>query len=120
MNRTFADFADQSGGNNWFYLTGYLKYDSNFQAMNFSIIIDNGIGKYPMKKQPVNDERFRDYNGINGCQKYELDDTKTNQVEITFLDQQKRIAAGKFEMTVYNQCGDTLKITDGRFDVKFY
>jgi hypothetical protein len=122
MKPTFADFDDKSGGKNWFYLTGYLKYDNFYQVMNFSIILDNGIGKYLMKKQPVNDERFVDYHiaDPNQCAAYQLDETKSNQVEITFLDQQKRIAAGKFEMTVYNECGDTLKITDGRFDVKFY
>jgi hypothetical protein len=120
MNRTSADFADQSGGDMWFYLIGYQKYDDIFQAMRFAFILDKGIGKYSLEKNSISDEALRDYKGINGCQKYELDETTSNHLEITFLDQQKNIASGKFEMTVYNECGDTLKITDGRFDVKFY
>ncbi len=115
---TSADFDDKFGGKNWFYLTGYRDYDNIDQAISLAFILDNGLGKYSLEKNSVNDETFRDYNGINGCQKYELDETKRNQVEITFLDQQRRIASGKFEMTVYNQCGDTLKITEGRFDVR--
>ncbi len=115
-------YYDDFGDTNLFFVTAYLDYDNIYQEMGFSITLDKGIGKYPMKKRPVNDDRFVDYNIVdpNQCAAYQLDETKSNQVEITFLDQQERIAAGKFEMTVYNQCGDTLKITDGRFDVKFY
>ncbi len=119
---TFSDFADNIGGDKWFNVIGYLKYNDTLQVMRFAFILDKGIGNYTLEKNSINDQSFVDYKIINPnqCAAYQLDENKQNQVEITFLDQQKRIAAGKFEMTVYNQCGDTLKITDGRFDVKFY
>ena len=113
-------YYDKIGSTNLFFVTAYHDYDGIYQVVDFSITLDKGIGKYIMKKKSVNDQTFINYRGLNGEESYELDETKPNHVEITFLDQQKRIAAGKFEKSVYNQAGDTLKITDGRFDVKFY
>ncbi|HMI64734.1 MAG TPA: hypothetical protein VK517_01775 [Cyclobacteriaceae bacterium] len=37
---------------------------------------------------------------------------------LTVFDLQKRVLSGVFEFTTYNPaCGDTIKITDGRFDI---
>lgn len=42
------------------------------------------------------------------------------KINITKLDRTSRIVSGTFEGILYKQlCGDTIKITDGRFDMKF-
>lgn len=46
--------------------------------------------------------------------------TKTGQVELVKFDGVARIAAGRFAFTLYEPGGcDTLRVTNGRFDVKF-
>ena len=45
---------------------------------------------------------------------------KSGQVELVKFDPVKRIAAGQFAFTLYEPGGcDTLRVTNGRFDVKF-
>lgn len=45
---------------------------------------------------------------------------ETGKINISILDRANRIVAGTFEGVLFKQnCGDTLKITQGRFDMKF-
>jgi hypothetical protein len=45
---------------------------------------------------------------------------RNGMLKITALDRTRRIVAGSFEATLFNPfCGDTIKITNGRFDLKF-
>jgi hypothetical protein len=44
---------------------------------------------------------------------------RQGKVELTKLDMQTRIISGRFVCTIYQTGCDTLKITDGRFDLKF-
>ena len=44
---------------------------------------------------------------------------RQGKLEVTKLDLQARIISGRFECTIYQTGCDTLKITDGRFDLKF-
>jgi hypothetical protein len=44
---------------------------------------------------------------------------RKGKLEITKLDNQGRIISGRFNCTIYQTGCDTLKITDGRFDLKF-
>jgi flagellar basal body rod protein FlgG len=45
---------------------------------------------------------------------------KTGQVTLTKFDGPNRIASGRFAFTLYEPGGcDSLKVTNGRFDVKF-
>ncbi len=54
---------------------------------------------------------------------YNQNDTSTfsfGSVTISKLDRLNRIISGKFECKLFNPvCGDTIKITNGRFDMKF-
>ena len=44
---------------------------------------------------------------------------RKGKITITKFDQQLRILSGKFYCTMLKSGCDTLKITDGRFDIKF-
>lgn len=51
---------------------------------------------------------------------YSGDYVKTGQVELVKFDGVARIASGRFAFTLYEPGGcDTLRVTNGRFDVKF-
>lgn len=51
---------------------------------------------------------------------YRGNNTKTGQVPLTKFDPVARVAAGRFDFTLYEPGGcDTLRVTNGRFDVKF-
>ena len=61
-------------------------------------------------------------NGIywdyENCQRYYLDTLSPHILFITKLDTINNIASGTFEFTVINEdCSDTLRISEGRFDV---
>ena len=44
---------------------------------------------------------------------------RQGKLEVTKLDLQSRIISGRFDCTIYQTGCDTLKITEGRFDLKF-
>ena len=44
---------------------------------------------------------------------------RKGKLEVTKLDLQTRIISGRFDCTIYQVGCDTLKITEGRFDLKF-
>ena len=62
------------------------------------------------------------YTDPNSCERYSEDSTNycNGLITITKLERPSNIVAGVFECTVFNpSCGDTVKITNGRFDMKF-
>jgi hypothetical protein len=50
---------------------------------------------------------------------YETSEVVTGQLTITKLDTMKQIASGTFYFNAVNDKGDTVKITDGRFDMPY-
>lgn len=51
---------------------------------------------------------------------YEREDNVHGKLEITKLDMQKGIIAGKFEFTLAKPGCDTIRVTEGRFDKKLF
>ena len=50
--------------------------------------------------------------------RYDNGHVTNGQIKLTRFDTSARIVSGTFELTVFNpDCGDTVKITDGRFDI---
>jgi len=62
------------------------------------------------------------YSTKDGCSLNHYDTTiyETGKISITKLDRASRIVAGTFEAVLYkNICGDSIRITSGRFDMKY-
>jgi hypothetical protein len=58
-------------------------------------------------------------NGGSGAGVYHTNDSIGGQLTITRFDLTYQIASGTFWFNVLDNNGDTVKITDGRFDVRF-
>jgi hypothetical protein len=82
----------------------------NFKIAPFTLLI---------KKKSIGGLSF---STKNYCDILHADTTiyESGKINITKLDRTSRIVSGTFEGILYKQiCGDTIKITDGRFDMKF-
>ena len=81
--------------------------------MSISAYID-GKGTYPLSRATHNDFELECQDVAN---QYSLLNNADNWVEILNLDTEEFIVSGTFQCTlVHDKCGDTLFITDGRFD----
>jgi hypothetical protein len=61
------------------------------------------------------------YSDWNNCTLYSHYDSvwSKGEIQIDKLDRTQRIISGKFEFILYERGCDTIKITNGRFDMKF-
>jgi len=50
---------------------------------------------------------------------YETDSVQLGTLKITKLDTTNHIIAGTFEFTVWTEECDTIRVTDGRFDINY-
>ncbi len=57
--------------------------------------------------------------GADGIHRFYTNDEVIGQIVINKFDEINHIAAGTFWFTAVNSLGDTVKITDGRFDMKY-
>ena len=106
------------------YKTPFFMYDAN----DFGIMVGNslitGIGRYkiPVKYTPGNNTFFGA--GINYPPYLGYGSDFTDHgfatINIYRLDTINFYMAGTFAFTVYSQFGDSLVITDGRFDFKYH
>ena len=90
------------------------KNRKNNQTMNVSCFCNDSIGSYIMRHvQP-----FNDYN--RNCS-YVLDTLKQRIVLLSSINKEKRILVGTFAFTAFNSgnCNDTLKFTDGKFQLAY-
>jgi hypothetical protein len=86
-------------------------------ANNQSFLLISSALPYPIFTAGVN--QFWAASAGRICQ-YEGGYIKTGKVELVKFDGVARIASGRFAFTLYEPGGgDTLKVTNGRFDVKF-
>ncbi|MBY0478079.1 MAG: hypothetical protein K2Q24_10565 [Chitinophagaceae bacterium] len=106
-----------------FTLNGYRYDEGANNSISFVVASDSiqsaGIYKLNIRKLRT---RFGEYcNKVTLCC-YQWTDTIPNHnafLNITKLDKQKRIVSGTFEFALTLQNCETVRITQGRFDMKF-
>jgi hypothetical protein len=90
------------------------------QNMSVSLLIDNlkNLGNYKLSSQNTNYGRiFQSIPDIN----YYTSSTKNGIVTITKLDLNNKIISGTFEFTAEDEKNpaNTIKVTDGWFDISY-
>ncbi|GAB3574080.1 Riean_0653 family protein [Hymenobacter daeguensis] len=88
-------------------LAGALQNNQGFTLARYSRTIDFSLNQFSATAN------------VKGCY-YSGNFTKTGQVQLVKFDPVARVASGRFAFTLYEPGGcDTLRVTNGRFDVKF-
>ena len=84
------------------------------QTMNIACFCEETTGTYIMRHTNPFDDFSRK------CS-YALDTVKLRKVVFTEVNNVKKILKGTFEFTAYNNgsCNDTLKFTDGKFELNY-
>lgn len=95
---------------------------SNDKSKNQSI----GFSKYSTilgeNEIPFRLRTYKDWNKNGNCGFYDLDTTSVRNLTILEVDTVKFLIKGTFEFTAidhYGDCNDTVRITDGYFDVNY-
>ncbi len=84
-------------------------------SLGYAVPQNGNFSTYPEFKTNI-----RDFNKNLGCYRYKLDTLSQFQSEIIEFDIDNQIASGTFSANIIGEdCLDTIKITDGRFDVQF-
>jgi hypothetical protein len=93
--------------------------DSNLNSsINIGVYPIGGVGTFKING---NNGRVKYTDYTNSCE-YDFIPQKNCQatVIITRYDIPNKIVSGTFEATLNSDCGETIHITEGRFDVKFF
>ena len=107
----------------------YYSYDGFLRLLtwNSSLETSISIGSSPIKlgrnSITENDYNWHFTNGLNssGCKDYEdLEVGYNNHLTIIEIDSIDYFIIGKFEFSALNSCADTVRITEGYFDLKYH
>ena len=84
------------------------------QAITVACFCKNEVGSYKMKS-------VTPYDDFTKKCSYVTDSVKTRTIILSSIDADKRIIKGTFEFTAFNSgsCNDTLKFTEGKFELKY-
>lgn len=99
---------DKKSSRNWFCIEIYQG------------CLEEGI--YPLSNRDCTSPYQTFYYGSNAGKSgeiYRLDTLSPHFIEITHLDEQKKIIAGKFEFTAISQNQDSIRVRLGRFDLNY-
>jgi Family of unknown function (DUF6252) len=108
-----------------FYQSGVMQISADINEKNRKQYLDlitlNGLTQgavYDLSNDPEYEAKFS-WVLPSGICFYEEENTLSGQLTITKLDQVKYIVSGLFEFTTVVSGCDTIKVTDGRFDLLY-
>ncbi len=115
---TFKLDADPGFQNGIFGISAFRYYQSG-KFESISITLDNckNAGKYSLNT-PTNHVGFADVGKSLVLISTDSGISCIGNLMITRYDIENRVFSGTFEYTIFNNKGDTAKITEGRFDKK--
>jgi len=108
--------------NSAIYQSDFLTIGANFEEREQNIIIwlseqELKLQPYLLNSQSVNKAFL--FNPVSDCD-YETYDPQSGKLTIEFLDFEDFIIAGTFEFeAVSDDCQDTVRVTEGRFDLNY-
>ncbi len=102
-----------------FALGTHLYKDNQLQSLFFRVVLPEGETKSGEAELDTTINYivyFIDYHQAE-CPDFKA--INNHRFEISFVDTDKNIISGTFEMEVENDCGEVYRITEGRFDGRF-
>ena len=124
-----AFVAKHSGKMSAIYQQGFLQFGADNEIEQFThdiymVVYDPiEINKmYFLAESPKNSLYLKKYTGNSAGSSYcyyDFNNTLDGYVIFTRLDRQKFIVSGKFEFTTVVPGCDTIRVTDGRFDMEY-
>lgn len=109
-------FSSRDGGNNKF---------TSVTLYGYNVDIDNLEGQTINLIEKSYTESFATYtsgeatSGSKPGEDYATSTTQVGEMKILFLNKEKRIISGEFWFNAENEFGEIIKISDGRFDLKY-
>jgi hypothetical protein len=104
-----------------FYQSGVLQVSASVDNSSIDLIVLNGLTQgatYDLTNTPSHAATFS-WVRPSGICFYEEENTLIGEFNVTKLDQSKLIISGSFEFTTVTPVCDTIKVTNGRFDVLY-
>jgi len=104
------------------YQAGFLQLHANLQSMdqNISILINDPIineSIYTLNDLKLGRGKFHDQ--VTNCE-YQTNTHIKGKLSVDLIDKANYIISGTFNMMlVSNQCSDTIRVTNGRFDTHY-
>jgi hypothetical protein len=111
---------DTGVNSNRFIIQAYKLFPSNYSEFQISFRADN-LAIFPVITNPfpIGFVLFKDQFNCKRSTN-DLSNYSSTNISISKNDKTNRIISGIFDCTMFNPaCGDTIKITEGRFDMKF-
>lgn len=111
---------DTGVNNSKFIIEAYRLLPQNYSDFKISFVANN-LTFFPVNINPLL-IGFVSFKDQYSCKRSTNDPSNISTTNITISknDKSNRIISGLFESTIFNPaCGDTIKITNGRFDMKF-
>ncbi len=111
---------DTGVNNSEFIIQSYRLFPQNYSEFKISYG-GNNLTFFPIHINPLL-IGFVSFKDQDSCKRSTNDPSNISTTNITISknDKSNRIISGLFESTIFNPaCGDTIKITNGRFDMKF-
>lgn len=109
-------FSSRDGGNNKFSSVTLFAHD---------VHVDNLEGQTINLIAKSNNESYATYtsgeatSGSQPGEDYATSAAQVGEMKILFLNKEEKVISGEFWFNSENEFGEILKITDGRFDLKF-
>ena len=99
---------------------GEFDLDPGGQAVSIDIYSPVNVGGiYDLTNPPLEDVLFDWGEGDNIRCRYEPENTLSGTLTITYFDEEEYIVSGTFEFTTATEGCDTIRVTDGRFDIPY-
>lgn len=118
--RMYEEKVHAEYGKEYFVVMGtrIIESDSVYEIVKIQLNKDiSSTGVYKINEWWI-DKTSGDYENFMTGLEYETKGENNGELHITKFDRENFIIAGTFWFTAVNQFGDTVKVTDGRFDVR--
>lgn len=117
LNALSVGIADDS----LLFINAKRKYSGHYTSLSFEFLnFESSNSLYPLAFNPTEAAvTYSDLSSNSNPKVYTVQTGSEGLLTITRLDTVERIMSGRFHFTATDGAGDTVRITDGRFDSRY-